>query len=389
MNFFLVAFILIFSFSSFAKESHVSFLQKSVVDSLVQTHPEKKQTALYDQALMILFYLSEGNKTEAEKLLLKTLKFQNSDGSFPFVIQPESTLATYKRTGANAWLGYASLALLNDSSTKDRKTIIEATHRLAYYLLSLQILDKKDSRYGLLTGGFGNYVYEFDEMKTIKEVFLEKNINWISTEHNIDSYFFFRNFYRMTKDNRYKEAALLIKKSLLNTMWNPHKKTFYQGRDEKEFNPVAALDCSSWGALFLTAIGKKDMARQALQFAEKNFKSQNGFKPYSDKVLFDSRVIAQSFAEKYPENSWQKIEGIWPEGTAGAALAFFRLGDKKRADELAATLENLRAENGSLPDFTTQIPYEFSSKPSIASTIWLDQLQKEMKEKNIHLLFSF
>ncbi len=389
MNFFIVAFIFIFSLTSFAKDSHVSFLQQSVVDSLVQTHPEKKQTALYDQALMILYFLSEGKKAEAEKLLLKTLKFQNSDGSFPFVIQPESTLAVYKRTGANAWIGYASLALLNDSSTVERKTIIEATHRLAYYLLSLQITDKKDSRYGLLTGGFGNYIYELDEKKSIKEIFLQKNISWISTEHNIDSYFFFRNFYRMTKDNRYKEAALLIKKSLLTTMWDSHKKTFYQGRDEKEVNPVAALDCASWGALFLNAIGKKEMARQALLFAEKNFKSQNGFKPYSNKALFDSRVIALSFADKYPENSWQNIEGVWPEGTAGAALAYYRLGDKKRAEELATSLEKLRNENGSLPDFTTQIPYEFSAAPSIASTIWLDQLQKEMNQKNIHLIFSF
>jgi hypothetical protein len=106
-----------------------------------------------------------------------------------------------------AWVGYAITLFLSERKTKDTaafqrsrrvKLLMEKSTAMAGYILSQMIQDQDDERYGLVMGGYGHYELQVDPVKAkVVERFIDQPVNWCSTEHNIDSYFFLRDLGRL------------------------------------------------------------------------------------------------------------------------------------------------------------------------------------------------
>ena len=66
-------------------------------------------------------------------------------------------------------------------------------------------------------------------------------------------------------------------------------------------------------------------------------------------------------------------------GSAGVALAGWRLGNGARAREIMLGLERARLPRGGLPDLTQAVPFEFENAPSVAGTAWVELVRFEME----------
>lgn len=79
--------------------------------------------------------------------------------------------------------------------------------KVARHLLSPQVSDAGDPRYGLVTGGMGSYELKAGEDGTVASVYSDEELGWVSTEHNIDAYFLFRDLGILTGEETYTRPA--------------------------------------------------------------------------------------------------------------------------------------------------------------------------------------
>jgi len=145
-----------------------------------------------------------------------------------------------------------------------------------------------------------------------------------------------------------------------------------------------ALDCASWGSMFSLAVGKKDYARASLKTIEKKYRSSDdltvsgiarveGYKPYEARPVIedaDARISEFYFKDK-SGLTWKDMDGVWGEGSLGVALAYLKQGDTGKARAIIGEMLKLQDEDGGVLYFTREIPHEFVSYPSVASTAWL------------------
>lgn len=349
---------------------------------LVKSYPDRPSIASYDAALAALWLLARGRREEAGRLLAGVAALQYPDGAVPFSFElpaprPE---AAYVRSGAIAWVGYAAARYLNDApGGPHRGAIAEMAHRLAAYVLSRRVTAAGDRREGLVTGGAGRFRYDVTD-QGIQETLVPGELSWASTEHNIDAYFFLRQLGRATENPRYLQAADRLAEAIVTRLWNEPAGQFYQGVDRRP-DPTPALDCASWGALFLLAIGDERRAQRAYLAAEQGYavtepeRRVAGHRPYMKRPLIESRALADHFGE---HRTWDEFPAVWAEGSAGVALAAWRLGYMKRAREILGELDKLRAPEGGLPCLTREIPMEFTSAQALAGTVWVSLVRAEM-----------
>lgn len=90
---------------------------------------------------------------------------------------------------------------------------------------------------------------------------------------------------------------------------------------------------------------------------------------------------------RLPAKDWAELEAIWPEGSAGVALAAWRAGRVERARTILDDLEPLRASDGSLPTSTVEIPFLFDTGPSVAGTAWVELVRFELERSPEHPTF--
>lgn len=346
---------------------------------LVKSYPDRPSIATYDVALTALWLLERGRRDEAGRLLAGVAALQYADGSVPFSFElpaPKPEVA-YVRSGAIAWVGYAAARYLNDAAEGPHREVIAAmAHRLAAYLLAHRVTVGGDRREGLVTGGAGRFKYEITA-KGITETLVPGELSWASTEHNIDAFFFLRQLARATENPRYQRAAEEIAGAIVARLWDEAAGQFYQGVDRRP-DPTRALDCASWGALFLLAVGDEARAQRAYLAAEQLYVATDrvgGHKPYAKRALIESRALAEHFGET---RRWDEFSAVWPEGSAGVALAAWRLGYLKRAREILGEMEKLRTPAGGLPCLTREIPMEFTAAPALAGTVWVSLVRAEM-----------
>ncbi len=150
-----------------------------------------------------------------------------------------------RRSGTLAWAGYA--AVRYEQVTGDDRFRPLATG-IADYLVTLQVASwnghaPSDPRYGSVLGG--------------------PDVDWASTEHNIDAYFFLRDLGRLPGASGYRAMANMVGDSLWGHHWDSWRERFFQGVTTSWPDPTRALDLSSWGGLFWLAHGRADLAAQA------------------------------------------------------------------------------------------------------------------------------
>ncbi len=270
----------------------------------------------YDDAIGAISFLLQGNTADARSVLTSLKGLMAADGSLGFSYQVDSTYKDSRvRSGTLAWVGYAMA--LYQRVTGDKRFESSAM-KIAQKLKGLQTSS------GSLRGG--------------------PDVAWISTEHNVDAYFFFREFYRVTGKGTYLTTATQIKDSLLNNHWTGDAGGhFRQGIGDD----AAALDANALGALFLNAIGRADLAQSALNYVESVFSNQQ--------TISGS---AQAITGYSPDAARQTV---WVEGTLTAAVAYYRVGNTAKTNSIlqnVGLIQDVRTAqgtwNGALPFAVTR-----------------------------------
>jgi hypothetical protein len=297
-------------------------------------------------------------------------------------------------------LGYAILYHLKTRLVENPKLLaqdnqamnhLKIARSIADRILVRQVKDPKDPRYGFFTGGEGRYSYRWsEEQKGIEEYFIPGPVPWVSIEHNFDIFFFLRDLARISGDRKYQSAATLLKRSLLERAWNETLRQFNRGQRLDGADPVQALDCASWGAMFLQAVGQQSLAEASLKTASNYFVRSvggGGYKPYINLLLYEGHYVNSLFFQDDPKRNWNDLPLIWPEGSLGVAMANIKMGNNREAVEILESVLSLQDPDGGLPYATESLRYQFSTNPSVAGTAWLVMVISALEDENIQKLF--
>ena len=345
---------------------------------------------IYDDALAVIAFTMTENYQEAEFILSALNRNLKKDGSLWFAYNTgnewpseDDYEGAVVRSGALAWAGYAAVYYLSVRKNEIPDFLetdflageyLQMSEKIADYLKQRQVTDKKDKRYRLITGGSGNYVLEYNKSTGIvDELFAAGEIDWVSMEHNIDAFYFFRDLGRLTGAQQWLETAWMIEKSLMENMWDSENHQFFRGikGDGKE-DRALPLDGASWGSLFLSSIGARGKALKSLEMIEKDFSTRDGkytgYGPYHDEVIYENPEASYILTGSR-DKTWKDIGIVWSEGTLGVAAAYIRAGLPDRGREI---LENTAAMavDGGLIYSSTEVPFHFSSYPCAAGTAW-------------------
>ncbi len=291
----------------------------------------------YDDAVAAVAFTLQSQPAQARVVLSALAGLMSPEGTLGFSYQVDSDYFDPRvRTGTLAWVGYAMAFYqrrTGDSSFQGH------AERIAQYLKTLQ------HPTGSLRGG--------------------PDVAWVSTEHNVDAYFFYREMHRLTASAGYLATANQIKSSLLANHW---VSTSSGGRFLRGLNdPTPSLDANSWGAIFLSAIGRTSQAKQALRYVDSTFKNSQRISGSSTRLT------------GYSPDSARRT--VWLEGTAGVAVAYLRAGQTRQADAVLQNLGKLQTTWISQGRWRGAFPYAmpryrdadgdtFSELESVASTGW-------------------
>ncbi len=359
------------------------------------------RSATYDNALAALVFMVTG-KTEAAAFTLHALaRLQRPDGSLWFSYNTANTWpddgdheSALVRAGTLGWVGYALTFYLSHAPpcgpsergcVRERAFFRETAVSLGEHLLALQVNDPADPRHGLLRLGYGNIQLAYRaERGEVVELYGDEPALGISTENNISAWFFLRQLAVVTGEARWQEMAVLIRDGLLRSAWNEELGQFNRGfRPRGAPDPVKALDCATWGVLFLLAIGEEEKAGQALRALERYYPAQDGkavgYRPYFDHPIYGSPEVGAFFFPEEPRKLWRELPLVWSEGTAGVALAYLRWGDRDRAREVLAGLQPLQVEGSGLRYASREVPYEMADVPSVAASAWLILVEEALR----------
>lgn len=367
------------------------------------------RSVIYDDALAVIAFTMIRDYKNASQILLALKRLMRKDGGLWFGYNVNNDWPSEKyfegstdRTGATAWVGYSAVFYLQSrlaenpsllETNREAKLILAMAKTLGDYLLKLQINDKNDLRNGLITGGKNSYSLKLKKNE-VDEVFSETDIAWISSEHNIDAYFFLRDLGLVTKEDRYTESAAAIKKAM-QRVWSEKDRQYFRGIKPDHVDKVLALDCASWGAVFSLSAGKSDYASQSLETIEKLYASTaaalhgsstvHGYKPYADKEIYEEtdRDIARYYFPDLKDLTWESINGVWVEGSMGVALAYLKTGNREKAAEILKNMLPLQGKSGGFIYFTREIPHEFSTHISVASTAWFIMVASALEDPAI------
>ena len=349
-------------------------------------------SATYDDALAALAFLTVGDRERAASTLDALARLIRPDGSLWFSYNtaddwPSETNhdTALVRTGALAWAGYAFTFYLKHSPpcggdrgcARERAFFSAAALRLAKYLLTLQVNQQGDPRNGLLRLGYGTITLAYGgKGNDVIEHYLDEPAKGISTENNISAWFFLRQLAELTGEPAWSQAADRIKHALLTHLWSDSLSQFNEGfAANGSLDSVKALDCASWGALFLLATGETDKARRALDVIENYYATRDGeavgYRPYSDSPVYENPEVGRFFFPDDPHKQWRALPLVWSEGTLGVALARLRLGQAERAHQLVMGLSALKLANGGLRCATLELPFQMADVPCVAASAWL------------------
>ncbi len=295
----------------------------------------KDRAYSYDQAATAIALTTAGKFTEAGKILEALAQRENGSGrlGFAYRLVPSAQDDPAIYAGTLAWVGMA--ALFYQQQTGDGR-FLPMAERLAKTLLGFQ-----DAGTGLIQGGLSTQ---------------GTPLGWISTEHNVETYFFLRDLTTLTRKETYAAAAARVKEGILKELWKIDH--FKRGRGDD----ALMLDPQALGALFLLAVNKREEAFAVRAFIEKNFLRA---------VEVDGRVIIG-----YAPHSADSF--IWTEGSLMVGLLDRRMGNWTSTEQIARQMESLRELSGGGLRYAsgraiTQAPNDgttYTNFPSASATAW-------------------
>ena len=329
---------------------------------------------IYDIGLSLLAFTISGDYELCKEMLNRMVYEQNSDGSFNFSydLYIGQLYEPYVRTGSVGWLLWGMCYYTLKSGDK---TYIEMIRKCADWVLTRQVSDSNDIRYGLLTGGYGSYNEDY--------VYSNAEMEWCSTEHNCSTLQGLVGTYEVLKDEKYKNCADLVKRSLINTLWDNTNNRFYQGCDKNGIDEAYALDCLSWAGSVAHSIGEVEKANDCKEsilsrflVTDKTIVKSNQKEFFNQTYELEPGVVLAGF-KPYEEGYDNPPEIVWSEGNLGVLLLMNKLSDNVNFDKyLKETLKmkNCIGSTGGVvytSETRASIPWEFHVWESVVSSAWL------------------
>ena len=350
------------------------------------------RSSTYDNALAALALLIAGERDEAAFILHAVARLIRPDGSlwfgyntanaWPSENSHESALV---RAGALGWAGYAFAFYLantppcaeqDDGCRREREIFTRAADRIAGYLVSKQVTDPGDRRFGLILLGYGMIELDYvPDRNEVVEAYVDGPADRISIENNLSAWFFLRELARLSGEARWEQAAEQVAQGLAKS-WHEQHRQYNRGYAEDGTpDEVLALDCGSWGALHLLAVGNRAQATQALEATVRRYAAEDGkaagFRPYADLLVHESRLINAFFYPDAPQTTWNDVPLVWSEGSLGVALAYVRAGEPDRARKILEDLRPMQVPGSGLRYATRDIPFQMTDVPGVAGAAWL------------------
>ncbi len=214
----------------------------------------------YDEALCVDVFVKKNDLVRAKNILdffiNKALKLETGYMFFnAYSKNSGNVLEWISHIGPNVWLGMSILHYVE--KTKDM-AYLDFAKKIADYVIDFQDND------GGIRGG--------------------EKFSWYSTEHNLDSYAFFRMLYKMTKENKYKYSADLVLRWLVEDVYIKSENRFMRGKNDR----VVATDTVSFG---IPAIGPKVLYEKGIdpekliEYIEDKTKNITVFKNDKNEIL--------------------------------------------------------------------------------------------------------
>jgi len=316
------------------------------------------QSYVYDQALALFAAIGTDDQALADTLASGLLNFQETSGALNggFVFAAPQLSPTYRdaqiRTGAHA---IATDALLHYIEKYPSTTNIETYRLAAENALTFidGLLSTSGTTSGLYLGGYGDYsgVGNSFNASTV--------IPWASTEHSIDLWQTFITASKVLGNEtiNYTQKAATLNLAIVSKLYSTAEHRFYQGMQPSGVDTADPLDVNSWGAIQMYSSGRYDEALQALNRLEAFTVTSQGVTGYAP--FYDS--------PGYPG----AVPTVWYEGSYGAALALYRVGNYEAYRSLLDELMDGQEADGSFKYATDEdAVYGITTRESVASTAW-------------------
>ncbi|OGX40157.1 MAG: hypothetical protein A2984_02745 [Omnitrophica WOR_2 bacterium RIFCSPLOWO2_01_FULL_41_12] len=245
----------------------------------------------YDQALLIQAYTNFSDFERAKKILdFFAQKAKRIDGKFlnAYYVNDGSPAEYVNHSGPNIWLGIAILQYTKKSQDANYLNLAE---EIAREIVSLQNEDKD----GGIRGG--------------------SNIEWYSTEHNLDAYAFFNMLYKITNKALYLGARDKTLNWLVQHTYDNVDVPIKRGKGDS----TIATDTYAWS---IAAIGPEKLEElgmnpdRIVEFAEQNCRVEASFTRPEGQVI---KITGFDFA---PLRHVARGGVVSSEWTAQMVLAF-------------------------------------------------------------------
>ena len=333
---------------------------------------------IYDAGLALIAFTISGDHALCVEMMKRLRAEQNADGSFNFSYDNYigQLFEGYVRTGAMGWLvhGMCYYTL----KTGDEK-FVDMIVRAGDWLLSRQITDEKDRRFGLLTGGYGSY--NMDDYS-----YVEGEIEWCSTEHNCSALQALMDLALVLGDAKYKQAAAMVKNALTETLYDEENARFYQGVSADGVDDAWAVDCCTWAGKTLLSIFDAQRGGEVADTVDRVYVTQGKSIVMSqEKEHYNTRYSGATVdgVKPYADGYNDPPDIVWSEGTLGYVALLKALGENEKADHYLNEMMKLQYCHGSTGGilYVTQtwasLPWEFHAWESVVSSAWFYILAKD------------
>ncbi len=333
---------------------------------------------VYDNALALLAFLSEGDVRRAKMIADALVYAQNhdryySDGRLRNAYQG-GDLALPPGWRPNYRSGVVRLPGWWDKSLKrwleDATMVGTYVGNMAWAMLGLLAVHDATGEPSYLRAavrmgewiekhcrderGAGGYTAGYEGWEPDPDRLLYK-----ATEHNIDLVAVFSRLAESTSEAVWRERAEHARRFVI-AMWDPREGKFWTGTGEDGvtiFRDVVPLDVQAWSQLALRDALCDPILKTALTYAEQNCMVGDGF------------------------DFNQDADGVWFEGHAQMACAYLFAGQTERYGEAMRFLRRHRLASGAMPaadrDYTSTgfhlrdgTPWVYYRRPHVGATAW-------------------
>lgn len=266
----------------------------------------RKTCFTYDQALAVLTFMIFKDTDKAEKILsFYVNKINKGEAIYNAYFTSGQAFEYVVHSGPNAWLGMAAISYVRKTGDKEYLIVADKVSKLL-----LTLMDKE----GGVVGG--------------------PNDAWYSTEHNLDAYSFFYQYYRLTGEKKYLRSAEKIKNWISRYSYTSSEPPIKRGKGDS----TIATDTYTWS---ITAFGLKELyslkmdPEEILKYAVKNCEISTMFR----RVDGNLRVKGFDFAKSKNIARGGIISGEW---TSQMILAFEIMSDYFKGRDIQKSKEYMQ-----------------------------------------------